>query len=157
MNRQDAEKSIMEYVKSIFGFALKRCKNLQDAEDLSPEIVLKAFRAFLAKEDILDLDKFIWTIAHNTLSNSYRDISRNTVGLSIGETIETLEDCSAYTESAEREEAVLRLQKEIAYLSNLQRKIIIAYYFDHQKQADIARKLSIPLGTVKKGDEYCET
>lgn len=120
----------MEYVKSIFGFALKRCRNLQDAEDLSQEIVLKAFRAFLAKEDILDLDKFIWTIAHNTLSNSYRDISRNTVGLSIDETIETLEDRSAYTESAEREEAVLRLQKEIAYLSKLQRKIIIAYYFD---------------------------
>lgn len=61
MNRQDAEKSVAGYVKPIFGFALKRCKNRQDAEDLSQEITLKAFRALLAKEDIVDMDKFIWT------------------------------------------------------------------------------------------------
>ena len=47
MNRQDAEKIITEYLKPIFGFALKRCQNAHDAEDLSQDIVLKAFRAFL--------------------------------------------------------------------------------------------------------------
>ena len=40
MKRQDAEKIITEYLKPIFGFALKRCKSMQDAEDLSQEIVL---------------------------------------------------------------------------------------------------------------------
>ena len=50
MNRQDAERTITEYLKPIFGFALKRCKSIQDAEDLSQEIVLKAFRAFLIRE-----------------------------------------------------------------------------------------------------------
>ena len=34
MNRQNTEKIISEYLKPIFGFALKRCKNAQDAEDL---------------------------------------------------------------------------------------------------------------------------
>ena len=69
MKRQDAEKIITEYLKPIFGFALKRCKNAQDAEDLSQDIVLKAFRALLIKDDIGDVSKFIWAIAHNTLSN----------------------------------------------------------------------------------------
>ena len=49
MRRQDAENIITEYLKPIFGFALKRCKSTQDAEDLSQEIVLRAFRALLAK------------------------------------------------------------------------------------------------------------
>ena len=73
MNRQEAEIIITEYLKPIFGFALKRCKNEQDAEDLSQEIVFRAFRALLVKDDIEDAGKFIWAIAHNTLSNYYRD------------------------------------------------------------------------------------
>ena len=52
MKRQDAEKIITEYLGPIFGFALKRCKSVQDAEDLSQEIVLRAFRALLIKDDI---------------------------------------------------------------------------------------------------------
>lgn len=69
MNRQDAEKTITEYLHPVFGFALKRCKSIQDAEDLAQEIAAKAFRALLAREDIADTGKFIWTIAHNALSN----------------------------------------------------------------------------------------
>ena len=40
-------------------------------------------------------------------------------------------------------------RQEIAYLSKLQRRIVIAYYFENHKQADIASELGIPLGTVK--------
>lgn len=52
MKRQDVENTITEYLKPVFGFALKRCKSIHDAEDLSQEIVLRAYRALLAKEDI---------------------------------------------------------------------------------------------------------
>ena len=38
MNRQDVEKFLTESIKPIFGFALKRCKNVHDAEDLSQEM-----------------------------------------------------------------------------------------------------------------------
>ena len=46
VNRPDAEKITTEYLKPIFGFALKRCKNVHDAEDLSQDIVLKSFRLY---------------------------------------------------------------------------------------------------------------
>ena len=45
MNRQDAEKIITEYLKPIFGFALKRCKSIHDAEDLSQEIAERGLSA----------------------------------------------------------------------------------------------------------------
>ncbi len=149
MNRQTAESIITEYLKPIYGFALKRCKSIEDAEDLSQEIVLKAFRALLSKNDIGDVSKFIWTIAHNTLCNYYRDHAKSVVGLSIDEVEELIADPDAVIDLDDNSEAIRRLQSEIAYLSKLQRTIVIAYYFENRKQADIARSLGIPIGTVK--------
>ena len=78
VNRQDAEELITAYLKPIFGFALKRCHCIQDAEDLAQETAVRAFRALLVKEDVADAGRFIWTVAHNLLSNYYRDTaSRN--------------------------------------------------------------------------------
>ena len=149
MNRQDAENIITEYLKHIFGFALKRCKNAHDAEDLSQDIVLKAFRALLIKDDIGDVSKFIWTIAHNALSNYYRDAAKSVIGVSIDEVAEVIADPDSVFADDGNADTIRRLQSEIAYLSKLQRKIVIAYYFEKRKQADIAKELDIPLGTVK--------
>lgn len=149
MNRQDVEKTITEYLKPIFGFALKRCKSIHDAEDLSQEIAIKAFRALLIKDDVTDMGKFIWTVAHNTLSNYYRDAAKDMVGVSIDEVAELIAYPYSKTDIDDNIEAIHRLQTEIAYLSKLQRRIVIAYYFENRKQADIASEIGIPLGTVK--------
>lgn len=149
MLRQDAERIIIEYMKPIFGFALKRCKSVQDAEDLSQDIVLRAFRALLVKDDIIDAGKFIWTVAHNALSNYYRDCERGVVGVPIDELAELVADPDSLLDDDGDAETVSRLQSEIAYLSKLQRRILIAYYFENRKQADIAKELGIPIGTVK--------
>lgn len=148
MNRQDVERSVSEYLKPIFGFALKRCKNIHDAEDLSQEIVLKAFRALLAHDDITDMGKFIWTVAHNALNNYYRDSAKSAIGVSLSEIADIAEPCDQLDGD---DDTVLlsRLRSEIAYLSAVQRRIVIAYYFENRKQADIAAELDIPLGTVK--------
>ena len=149
MNRQNVEKTIAEYLKPIFGFALKRCKSIHDAEDLSQEIAIRAFRALLVKDDVADMGKFIWTVAHNTLSNYYRDTAKSMVGVSIDEVAELIADPYSELDTDDNTEAIRRLQTEIAYLSKLQRRIVIAYYFENRKQADIATELGVPLGTVK--------
>ena len=147
MNRQDVEKIITEYLKPIFGFALKRCKSIHDAEDLSQEIATKAFRALLAKDDVGDVGKYIWAVAHNTLSNYYRDSAKVANTMSIDDVAEHL--YLTDWDSDNSEAAISRLHSEISYLSKLQRRIVIAYYFENRKQADIAREPNIPLGTVK--------
>lgn len=149
MNRQDVERTITEYLKPIFGFAMKRCKNMQDAEDLSQEIVIRAFRALLVKEDVEDMGKFIWTVAHNTLSNYYRDSAKSMVGVSIDEVAELIADPTAEIDIDDGTDSIKHLQMEIAYLSKLQRRIVIAYYFENRKQSEIADELGIPVGTVK--------
>ncbi|MBE6563589.1 MAG: sigma-70 family RNA polymerase sigma factor [Ruminococcaceae bacterium] len=150
MDAINAEKIITEYMRPIFGFALKRTKSEADAEDLSQEIVMKAYRALVTKDDVGDAEKFIWAIAHNTLANYYRDTARQYVGISVDEITETLWDGEEDpSEKLIREETAARLQKEIAYLSKLRRRIIIAYYYENKKQSEIAKELGVPEGTVK--------
>lgn len=149
MKRERAEKLTTEYLKAIYGFALKRCANLQDAEDLTQEIVLKVFRSFLCRDDIEAPDKFIWTVAHNTLSNYYREKTKIALGIPMGDFAELLSLDNDAADDLVEKETIERLHKEIAYLSKLQRKIVIAYYFENKKQETIATELGIPLGTVK--------
>lgn len=149
MKRERAEKLTTEYLKAIYGFALKRCANLQDAEDCTQEIVLKVFRSFLCRDDIEAPDKFIWTVAHNTLSNYYREKTKIAMGIPMGDFVELLSLDNDTADDLVEKETIDRLHKEIAYLSKLQRKIVIAYYFENKKQETIATELGIPLGTVK--------
>lgn len=149
MKRERAEKLTTEYLKAIYGFALKRCANLQDAEDFTQEIVLKVFRSFLCRDDIEAPDKFIWTVAHNTLSNYYREKTKIAMGIPMGDFAELLSLDNDTADDLVEKETIDRLHKEIAYLSKLQRKIVIAYYFENKKQETIATELGIPLGTVK--------
>ena len=149
MNGTDAEKIITEYLKPVFGFALKRCHSIHDAEDLSQEIAAKAFRALLTKDDVGDVGKYIWTIAHNALSNYYRDTAKSTATVSIDDVSERLSVTDDLQSADESEIVISRLQSEIAYLTKLQRHIVITYYFEKRKQADIASELNIPIGTVK--------
>lgn len=148
MTRQEAEAVTSEYIKPIFGFALKRCKNQSDAEDLSQEIVLKIFNTLCKRDDIENADKFIWTLAHNMLSNYYRDSSRQVIGISVDEIERQPSESDSYFFDRD-DDVIQKMQSEIAYLSKLQRRIIIAYYFENRKQSDIAHMLDIPLGTVK--------
>ena len=74
MNRQDVEKTITEYLKPIFGFALKRCKSIHDAEDLSQEITIRAFRALLIKDDVAKY------IKNTNIEAGVGSVSTSTVG-----------------------------------------------------------------------------
>lgn len=150
MNETDAEKWTTEYLKPVFGFALKKCRSIEDAEDLSQEIMAKVYVALLKRDDIEDVSKFIWTIAHNSLSNYYRDNNHSFSGVPIDEVENCLYDETPTAESSliEREE-ISKLYSEIAYLSKLQRRIVIMYYYENTKQDQIAKELNISVGTVK--------
>lgn len=158
MNRHDAEAAVTAYLKPVYGFALRHCRTREDAEDVAQETVLRAFRALLMRGDIDEIDdaeKFIWTVAHNTLVNYYRGRAKYAMGMAdvgIDEIADFVADPDAECAFDIFDDAagnVKRLQSEIAYLSSVQRRVVIACYFENKKQSDIARELGIPVGTVK--------
>lgn len=147
MKRPEADAVLESYLKPVLGFALRRCRTAEDAEDLSQEIILKAYRTLLLRDDVEDVDRYVWTVAHNTLCNYYRDASRSRIGIPL----EEIGDIPALPseEADDDRDTVDRLKREIAYLSEMQRKIVIAYYVDRKKQEQIARDFGISVGTVK--------
>lgn len=148
MTKETVECVIEEQIQPIFGFCLKKCAKIQDAEDLTQEIVFKAFKTLVVRDDIEDISKFIWTIAHNTLANYYRDKNRKN-GVSVDALENVLADGMDVAEGMIERETYEKLRKEIAYLSKQQRRILIAYYYENKKQEEIAKELNIPIGTVK--------
>lgn len=144
MDRTQAERLIAAQAKPLFGFALRRCATIQDAEDVAQEIALRAYQALLSRDDVTDPLRYLWTVAHNVLANHYRDRTRVRVGIA-----DFTASITDFESVLIHEEAAARLRKEIAHLSRQQREIVVAHYFHGQKQADIAVQLGIPLGTVK--------
>jgi RNA polymerase sigma factor (sigma-70 family) len=145
-----AEKIISEYIKPIYGFALKRTASVQDAEDLSQEILAKVYHTLCIRDDIKSIEHFIWAVAKNTVANYYRNKTRMGMGFNIDDLSDTLEgDSLQPLEQIIEAENISRLKQEIAYLSKIQRNILILYYFNNKKQNEIAELLGIPLGTVK--------
>ena len=149
MRRTDAERLIAAHLKDIYGFALKRCASLQDAEDLSQEIACRVFGMLLTKEDLRSPEPYIWTAAHHALANYYRSRARASVGIPLDELTDLLPSPRDTAEEVAEQETLDRLHREIARLSRLQRRIVIAYYFENKKQDAIAQELEIPAGTVK--------
>lgn len=148
MNRKQAEQIVMEYLKKIYGFVLKKVANLQDAEDLTQEIVIKLYNTLLVNE-IDNTSAFVWRVTRNTLANYYRGRARGGIGICIDELAEVLSNEDDVYESFIKGETIKRLQSEIAYLSKIQRKIVVLYYYEGKKQDEIARLLDISVGTVK--------
>ena len=144
MTPDKAGEILSTYLEPVYGFALKRCKSREDAEDLSQEIMLRAYRALTTRGDIGDPTRFVWTIAHNLLCNYYRDSAKYSVGLPLDEVSEPEDEEVGFDD-----ETLSRLRCEISYLSRLRREIVIAYYFERRSQNEISRELGIPVGTVK--------
>lgn len=147
---EDINEMINRYLKPIFSFTLKRTKTIQDAEDLAQEIVIKIYKNLRNIESIYNIESYIWRIAHNTLANYYRSKSKSFVGVNIDDLVGKIKcEKTNLEENHIKNESINKLKEKIAYLSKLQRQIVILYYYEGKKQEEISQLLDIPKGTVK--------
>lgn len=142
MNQRETTEFLNERLRAVYGFCLKRCACPQDAEDLAQDILLKAWERLQRAEDVTDPERYLWTIARNSLVNHYRRRDHTSLLTPPEETHTPLSSLLAREETAQ-------LQREIARLSRQQREILVAHYFHHEKQGDIAARMGLPEGTVK--------
>lgn len=148
MNSADAEKIIEKMTEPVLRFALKHCRRIQDAEDLAQDVLCRAYAA-LCRGAVEEGEKFVWTIAHNALVNYYRGEERRWAGIPIEDTAELNAGVTAPDEVLIGSEMSVRLAENIARLSALRRKIVVAHYYDDKPLRQIASECAIPLGTVK--------
>ena len=142
MEKEQADKIIAEYMKKIYGFTLSRTMDIDLAEEIASEITYEVYKALLKVENTYNVNSYIYRIAHNV---HHRFLSE---GKHFSQ-IFTIDDKVSDRYDYEKDKIFSQLRKEIAYLSNLQREIVVLYYFDKLSLVEISKRLKLPHGTVK--------
>ncbi len=169
MEKSAVDSIITEYVPRIYGFALSKTGDSREAEELASDITYEVYLSLLRAEEIYHVNSYIWRISSYVYARyaDRRRKGRERGEISIdgmeamirdtgGRWPEALTDTDDPATLAGREDEraahaddLRRMRREIAYLGDTQRKIIVAHYLHGQTVAAIAHTLDIPAGTVK--------
>lgn len=145
-----------DYLEKIYYFALKKTSSKYEAEDLTQDIALQALLSLENGSIPDDLGRWIWAIARNRYAHWAKEKKLRS-GRSCGEV--SLASVSDSHSTAEEQlllrENLAMLRRELSLLASGYREIVVAYYFEGERLADIARKLGMPEGTVKRRVHEC--
>lgn len=146
----DMAELIRVYAKPVFGFALNRTKQRTEAEDLAQDIMLQLLKSISSGAAINNLDAYVWTIAKYTWVHWLKERAHAPKSIEINGMSEMLAGHEqSPLERLLETEAYRTLRREIAFLSDTHRRIVVLHYYDGLKQRDIANVLGIPVNTVK--------
>ena len=154
MNKRDADIIIGEYVRKLYGFALNKLGNPDEAEELSARIIAEVYEVLLKRENIVNLNGYIYKIAHNVWTryisrkNKFRKYESSS-DFDGTDGIGLVPDEKDFAEEFQKTEQYGLIRREIAYLSKTQREIVVRHYYHGEKVKTIAAAMAIPEGTVK--------
>ena len=142
------DEMVTQYAKKILGFAYSKTKNAHHAEELAQEILCSLVGSLRKQNDIVDLDGFIYTVSNYTWYNFLRKNKRYWNNLDVDVLYDLQSEQDVETETAN---ALLieRLRIEIAYLTELHRKITLMFYYDNKTSGEIAVLLNISHSTIR--------
>lgn len=154
MNKRDADLIIGEYVQKLYGFALNKLGDPDEAEELSARIVAEVYEVLVKRENIVNLNGYIYKIAHNVwtryIGRKSKSRSFETYGGFDGtDGFENIPDERDFAEEFQKTEQYGLIRREIAYLSKIQREIVVRHYYRGEKVKTIAAAMGLPDGTVK--------
>ena len=147
MDKLRVDQVVEGYIKPLYGFALNKSGNIAEAEELAGNIILEVYETLLKKSEVYDLNSYIFKIARYVWARHIGEKVKATNHVSIGDHDVTYSDEGF--DQLIHQETIGALRREIAYLSNQQREIIINYYYERMKISEIAEKMGLSIGTVK--------
>lgn len=144
MIKQKADALITEYLPKIYGFAVSKSFGFDEAEDLCSDIVNELYRSLLAADKIYNIDGYVWRISAHVYSK-FVSSKKKHQGISIDGM-----DIPFHDEYfSDEDEELLRLRREISFLTKVRREIVYSYYYENKSIAAISSAMKLPVGTVK--------
>lgn len=145
MEKQKADEIIKEYMKKIYGFAIKKSFSYDEAEELCSQIIYEVYTSLLNAEEIYNIEGYIYRISEHVYSKQVLEKKKN-VGISFDGVIlqNIIEDDELFSE-----EEFAKLRKEITFLTKIRREIVFQYYYEDKSISSIAKLMNIPEGTIK--------
>ncbi len=155
--QSEFEREAMPHLDALYGTALRLTRNPKDAEDLTQETLLKAYRFFHRFERGTNCKAWLFKILHNTFCNRYRKGQRDRAlneEVSHDEGLDVL--VSAEAQSASRDpEGVLvarllsdEVQRALDSVPETFREAVILSDLQEFSYKEIADIMECPVGTV---------
>ena len=138
------EKEITKYAEYLFSVAMKKCGNVDDAEDITQDTLLEALRFIKRGGNISNMKYWLISVLSNKWNESLRKKYR--LPLVSVDAVPDIEDRADENEANRPTDEQVR--REVAYLAKLQREVIVKHYLEGKKVQDIAGELGVPKGTV---------
>ena len=146
MDKKFADDMIAQFQKKFFGFALSKCNDITEAEELAARITCEAYITLRKVEGVYNWEGYLHKIASNVYARYVQEQVKHKSG-DIAE-IEVPDEENFESDFIKKEELEL-LKREVAWLSKRHREIVLLHYFHNKKLAEIAESLDLPEGTVK--------
>jgi len=132
-----------EYKKLLERYIHNKISNFADAEDVIQDVLTAAYKNFGKLSEAGNFRQWLIGIASNKCKDYYTNISRAKSFFIPFEDIETeLTDSHGFTET-------MMVRDVLKLLPDKEKQILYLYYIRGFNQADIAKMLNIPVGTVK--------
>jgi len=139
----DFERLLAEHRTSAERYVRFRLSSLSDADDVLQEVYLTAYHRF---EQLKNKDAFkAWliSIARSKCSDYFREkAAQLEIPLDVLETQSLSESRHGFTEQA-------TVRETLGLLGDKDKQILYLFFWKNLPQAEIAKRLSIPVGTVK--------
>jgi len=141
-----------EYMEKIFYFCLKKTDSNFEAEDLTQDIAINVFCEINKGTVPVCFSAWIWQIVRNRYSVWAKKKHLQTESI-INEDIsecDIIDDSSNMIDGIIKEEQLSLLRRELAFIKDEYRDILVAYYIDDMSVRQISENVSLPVETVKK-------
>ncbi len=155
MTKSELENCIIKYGTEIYSFCRSITFNLQDADDLFQDTILKAMELADEIDDTRNPKGYLLSVAYKLWKNKKRKHAwRNRIAavLPLADAPE-LEHMDEHAPSPEQEllrkEESALVRQAVSRLPEKYKLPILLFYMEHLPIAQIAFVLKIPVGTVK--------
>ena len=139
---------VESYQARVFSYILSKVRNRQTAEDLTQEVLVKAFFNLPKLRDVAKFKSWVFSIAHNHLKDTLRRSSIDVVDTEEYYK-ETYVDDGTPENTVELELTANFLQMAFEKLTPEQKEVLTLCDLEGLSYKEIAKILGIPLGTVQ--------
>lgn len=87
MDKPTSDKLIFQYMNKIFGFALEKLRNIDQAQELASDIICEVYGSFLKADNIANIDGYVYRIARNVYARYIVNLQNGRRFISIDEMI----------------------------------------------------------------------
>ncbi|MDD6210444.1 MAG: RNA polymerase sigma factor [Bacteroidales bacterium] len=149
MNTSQFQKKLLGLQENMMNFALMLTTNREEAQDLLQETTLKVLDNQEKFVDNINFKGWVLTVMRNLFINNYRRIVRNQTIIDSSANLYNLQNLNdSGFGSPEQLYNIQEINKAIGMLSK-DLKVPFSMFLLGYKYHEIAKKLDLPLGTVK--------